>query len=86
MNPMLLFCYIEKGLKDEVGVVKIVGRKLKVLRYADDLVVLTEKKENMRLLLKRFERYLDRKKLVFNVEKMKVIRVQRGRGGERKVK
>lgn len=68
----------------KVGRVKLGRRKLKVLGYADDLVILIEEEEGMRWLMKRLETYLDRKGLVLNVEKTKVIRF--GREEKRKKK
>lgn len=58
------------------------GKKLKVLEYADDLVILAEEEEGMKWLMKRLETYLDRKGLVLNAEKTKVMRF--GGGGRRR--
>lgn len=63
---------------------KLGRRKLKVLGYADDLVILTEEEEGMRWLMKRLETYLDRKGLMLNAEKTKMIRFGRGGGGRRR--
>lgn len=53
---------IEKTLgRNKVGGVKIGREKLKVLAYADDLVILAEEEEGMRWLLKRLEKYCERK-------------------------
>jgi len=60
------------------------GRKIYSLAYADDLVLLEEKEKEMRSLTERLERYLDRKKLEMNVEKMKIMRCRRGSGRETK--
>lgn len=66
---------IEKELgKDEVGRVRIGTEKLRVLDYTDDLVILAEDEERMKWLLKGLERYVDKKGLVVNVEKTKVVR------------
>lgn len=56
---------------------KLRRRNLKVLGYADDLEILAEE-EGMRWLLKRLETYLDRKGLMLNTEKTKVIRFGKG--------
>ena len=71
----LIIVNIKKGLKkDEVGKIKLRRKKLKVLGYVDDLVILTEDKKGMKRLMKRLEKYLDRKKLMLSTEKTKVIR------------
>lgn len=71
---------IEEALgKDKVGGVKIGGEKLKVLGYADDLVLLAEEEEVMRLL-KRLEKYCGEKGLEVNTGKTKIIRFRRGGG------
>lgn len=62
------------------------GKKLKVLGYADDLVVLAEEEEGMRWLMRRLETYLDRKGLVLNAEKTKVMRFGGGGGRRRRGK
>lgn len=55
---------------------KIRERRLKVLGYADDLVLLAEEAENMKCL-KKLEKYIDRKGLMLNTKKTKVIRFGR---------
>lgn len=65
--------------------VKIGGEKLKVLGYADDLL-LAEEKESMRRLLKKLERYCDEKGLVVNTEKTKIIKFRKGGGRRDKLK
>jgi len=78
---------IEEGLgRDEIGGVRLGGKKLKVLGYADDLVILAEEEDGMRWLLRRLEKYLERKGLVFNTEKTKVMRFRKGGGGNRRLK
>lgn len=51
-------------------------RKLKILGYADEIIqmVLAEQEENMRWLMKRC---LNRKGLVLNTEKTKMIKFRR---------
>jgi len=75
-----------RGVGEGWGGGKAGGKKLKVLGYADDLVILAEEEEVMRWLMKRLETYLDRKGLVLNTEKMKVIRFGRGRGRRKRIK
>lgn len=42
------------------------------MAYADDVVLLTDKEEELRSMLDRMEGYLDKKRLEINVEKTKV--------------
>lgn len=50
------------------------------LAYADDVVLMAEYEGEMRSMLERLEEYLDRKGLVLNVQKMKVMRFRKGGG------
>lgn len=77
---------IEEELeKNDIRRVKLGSRKLKVLGYADDLVILAEKKRRMRWLLKRLEIYMDKKGLMVNTEKTKMIRfMKEGRKGRKR--
>ncbi|XP_046145769.1 uncharacterized protein LOC123989135 [Osmia bicornis bicornis] len=53
----------EKMSKSGGGGIKMGGRKIYTLAYADDVVVLAEEEADMRALLERLERYLDEKRL-----------------------
>jgi len=83
LSPILfnLIADIE-DIKKELGRERRGGRNKrgkKVLGYADDLVILAEE-EGMRWLLKRLEKYLERKGLVLNMEKNESNEIQkRGR-------
>lgn len=57
-----------------------------MLGYTDDLILLAEKEEGMRWLLKRLERYYDEKGLVVNTGKTKIIRFRKGGRREGKLK
>jgi len=57
-------------------------RKIYSLAYADDLILLAEKEEEMRSMIERLEGYLDRKKLEMNVGKTKIMRCRRRDGRE----
>lgn len=49
--------------------VKLKGRKVHTLVYADDVVLLAEEKKGMRAMIYSLERYLEGKGLELNVEK-----------------
>lgn len=68
------------------GKVKVGGEKVKVLEYADDLVILSEEEEGMRWLLNRFEMYCNEKGLEGNTEKTKIIRFRKGENRGSKLK
>lgn len=81
----LMIADLEEGLgKDGIGGIGLGGKKVKVLGYADDLVMLAEDEEGMRWLLERLERYLDRKELMLNAEKTKVVKFGKGERRKRK--
>jgi len=90
LSPILfniLIADLEKELGEEgVGGIKLGGERLRVLGYADDIIIMTEEEEGMRWLLRKLERYLDRKGLMLNVEKTKIIKFGKGRRGGRKGK
>lgn len=48
------------------------GKKLRVLRYADDLVILVEGEDEMKWILKQMKGCLERKGLVLNTEKRRL--------------
>lgn len=88
MSPLLfnvMIDDIEKALgRDKVEGVKIGGEKLKVLAYANDLVLLAEEEKKIRWLLKRLEKYCDGKELEVNTRKTKIIRFRKEGGKKAK--
>lgn len=42
--------------------------------YADDIVLMAEREDEMRSMLERLEGYLDKKRLKLNLEKTKIMR------------
>lgn len=51
--------------------VRIGGRKIYTLAYADDMMLLAEDEDEMKGLMGKMERYLDGKGLELNTEKTK---------------
>lgn len=77
---------MEKYLgKNGWGEVKVRGRKLYFLAYADDVVLLAEEKDGMRGIMRGLEKYLREKGLGLNVRKSKVMRFRREKGREKKM-
>ena len=68
------------------GGVKLGGRKIYTLAYADDVAVLAEDEEGMRGMIGKLEKYMDGKGLQVNVEKTKIMRCRRGGGRWKKMK
>jgi len=66
-----------------VGRVRVGRRRIYVLAYADDVVLLAEEEEEIRGMMRGMEKYIAEKGLEVNVMKSKVIRFRR-REGERK--
>jgi len=62
------------------GRVKIGQRRVYSLAYADDIVLLADKEEEMKSMVERLEGYLDEKGLELNVKKTKII-IFRNSGG-----
>lgn len=63
---------------------KVDGKKVYTLAYADDIVLIAKDKEGMKKMIGKLETYLEKKGLELNVEKTKVMRFRRE--GERKKK
>ena len=70
--------------KVQTGGVRVGKEKFWTLGYADDVVMIAEKEEDMREMLRRLRTYLGRKKLELNVEKSKIMVFSKGRGKKRK--
>lgn len=50
------------------------------LAYADDVVLMAEKEEELRSMMERLEGYLERKTLELNPNKTKIMRFRKGGG------
>lgn len=55
------------------------------LAYADDIVLLARREEEMRSMIGRFEEYLDEKRLTLNYQKTKIMRFQKGGGKMKRI-
>lgn len=51
--------------------------KVYTMQYADNMVLVAEGKNEMRSMVERLERYLDRKGLELNTNKTKIMRFRR---------
>jgi len=84
LSPLLfniLIADIEEEMKKvKWGGVKLGEGRVYSLAYADDVVLMAEKEEEMRSMMERWERYVGTKNLEVNVEKTKIMRFRR-KGG-----
>lgn len=90
MSP-ILFNLVLADLEEELRKVKWRGTRIGEERvysllYADDMVLIAEKEEEMKSMLERLEGYIDRKGLEINVEKTKIVRFNRGRGRRKRIR
>lgn len=75
----------EKMRKKQTRGVIVGKKKIWTITYADDIVLLVKDKEDLKVMMKRFKKYLERKNLVLSAEKSKVMVFQKGekRAGRR---
>lgn len=87
LSPLLL-SILTADLKEMKKVkwegVRLGERKIYLLAYVDDIVLIAEAKDQLRSMMERLERYLDEKNLELNTRKSKIKRFKRG--GERESK
>lgn len=89
LSPTLFIIFIvdieEELLREQSGGLVVGRRKFCSQAYADDIMVVAKREEELELLMRKLEKYLDRKMLTLNAEKSKVMVFKKGRGGrERK--
>lgn len=63
------------------GGIKLSEEREYTLAYADDMVLMAEGEDEMRSMLERLERYLDKKRLKLNPEKTKIMRFSQEKRG-----
>ena len=81
----ILFNILTPDVEEELrrgrwGGARITERRIRPLAYADDMVVLAERKEELESMIRRLERYFEVKKLQVNVGKTKIMRFRKGLG------
>jgi hypothetical protein len=60
------------GFEDNIGI-KVRGRSINNLRYADDTTVFAEDKEDMRKLLGKLKEECEKARMMLNLKKTKII-------------
>lgn len=91
MSPTLFNIYImdleEEMRKKQTGGVVMGRMKICTISYADNVVLLADREEDLKAIIIRFKQYLEKKVLSLNATKSKVIVFKKGRGRvERKEK
>ena len=61
------------GPADSQGGIKITGRNIHNLRYADDSTIMAESKEKLKSLLVRVKEESEKASLKFNIQKIKIM-------------
>lgn len=73
LSPTLFTIFMadmeEEFKEGQTGGIRVGNRKFWSLVYADDVVILVKKEEELRVMMRRLERYLVRKGLELNAEK-----------------
>ena len=61
------------GLEEAQAVIKIAGRNINNLRYADDTTLMAEGKEELKSFLMKVKEESEKVGLKLNIQKMKII-------------
>ena len=61
------------GLEEAQAGIKIAGRNINNLRYADDTTLMTESEEDLKSLLKKVKEESEKVGLKLNIQKMKIM-------------
>ena len=74
MSPCLLNLYAEyAGLDEAQTGIKIAGRNINNLRYADDTTLMVESEEELKSLLMKVKEGSEKVGLKLNIQKMKIM-------------
>ena len=78
MSPCLFNFYAENiirnaGLEETQAGIKIVGRNINNLRYADDTTLMAESEEELKSLLMKVKKESEKAGLKLNIEKTKIM-------------
>ena len=78
MSPCLFNLYAEyitsnAGLEEAQDGIKIAGRNINNLRYADDTILMAESEEKLKSLLMKVKEESEKVGLKFNIQKTKIM-------------
>lgn len=72
---------VEAEMKKERTGGAVTGReKFWTISYADDIALLARSEQDLKGMMRRFEKYIERKGLILSPEKSKVMVFEKGRG------
>ena len=77
LSPTLFNIYVagleEELRKGQAGGIVVGERKVWLLTYADDIVLMADREEELKEMLKRFKKFLKETKLELSTEKTKIV-------------
>ena len=78
LSPCLFYLYAEyimrnAGLEEAQAGIKIAGRNINNLRYADDTILMAEIEEELKSLLLKVKEENEKVGLKFNIQKTKIM-------------
>ena len=78
LSPCLFYFYAEymmrnAGLEETQAGIKIAGRNINKLRYADDTTLMAESEEELKSLLMKVKEESEKVSLKLNIQKMKIM-------------
>ena len=73
LSPCLFNFYANAGLEETQAGIKIAGRNINNLRYADDTTLMAESEEELKSLLMKVKEESEKVGLKLNIQKMKIM-------------
>ena len=61
------------GLEETQAEIKVAGRNISILRYADDTILMAESEEELKSLLMKVKEQSEKLGLKLNIQKMKIM-------------
>lgn len=90
LSPILFNLYIEElireALQDTEEGIKVGGKMIKALRFADDQAMLANKEEHLQHIMDELNRTSEEYGMKINIKKTKVMRISREAKGEKNMK
>lgn len=82
-----IYLYIdleEKMKKKQEGGIVIGKEKFWTISYADDVILLARRESELKEMIKRFKKFLEKKGLNLSLDKLKILMFEKGRGRMKK--